>query len=251
MVRSAFNRFAVIAAFIGVVFVNYITVVMPFNGITIEEISDSYPTLFTPAGFTFSIWGIIYTALLGFVIFQALPAQKTSAVLAKISSLFIINCAANAVWVIIWQLGYLWMSLLVMGVILLTLLRIYQIIKSSQPPRSWKTWLLLHLPFSLYLGWIVCASIANLSVVQYANGWSDAGLSAVQWTFLKLGLAGAIGLWAIWRKGDIVFMLVIAWAAFGIHSQQAGTPVVAKAAASLSILACLCAAISAFQKIRR
>jgi hypothetical protein len=38
---------------------------LPINGIATGDISDQFPVLFTPAGYVFSIWGVIYLLLLG------------------------------------------------------------------------------------------------------------------------------------------------------------------------------------------
>jgi hypothetical protein len=250
MERTLKDRFGIIAAFALVIALNFLSNALPLNGTTMSEISAGYPTLFTPAGFTFAIWGVIYLALLGFVIFQALPAQKDNALLAKISPLFILNCIANAAWIVVWHYGFLWISLLVMGVILSTLVLIYRAIRAARPALSIAQWVFVSLPFSLYVGWITAATIANFSIVQYANGWNDAGLTAVNWTFLKLAIAGAIGATMIVRRGDIAFVLVIAWAAFGIASKQAGTPEIAGAASVLSLLVLLLAVLEGVRKLR-
>lgn len=83
-----------LAAFMLVVVLNVLSNALPINGQTMPEISAKYPSLFTPAGFTFSIWGVIYVALLLFVIYQALPSQRNNETIAGISRLFQINCVA-------------------------------------------------------------------------------------------------------------------------------------------------------------
>ena len=95
MQRSVKDWGGVIAAFLLVIVVNGMANGVPLGGRTTGEISAAYPTLFTPAGFTFGIWGLIYTLLTCFVIYQALPAQRNSSTLAAISTLFIANCASN------------------------------------------------------------------------------------------------------------------------------------------------------------
>jgi benzodiazapine receptor len=230
-----------IVAFIGVVIVNAMANGIPLNGQNTGEVSAKYPSLFTPAGFTFSIWGLIYLLLTAFVIYQALPAQRTNQTLAKIGPLFIANCVANAAWIFVWHYDLLWLSLLLMAVILLTLIQIYRTLLAAGPAASKSEWLLLRLPFSLYTGWITVASIANISCVQFAMGWDNAVLSALDWTLLKLAVAGAIGAFVILRLRDIPYVLVIAWAAFGIASRQVETPEVVGAAATLSLLAILLA----------
>jgi benzodiazapine receptor len=230
-----------IVAFIGVVVVNGLANGIPLNGQNTGEISAKYPSLFTPAGFTFSIWGLIYLSLTAFVVYQALPAQRGNQTLKKIGPLFIANCVANAAWIFVWHYDLLWLSLLLMAVILITLIQIYRTLLAAGPAAAKSEWLFLRMPFSLYTGWITVASIANISCVQIAMDWDNTGLSAVDWTLLKLAIAGAIGASVILRLRDIPYVLVIAWAAYGIASRQVETPEVVGAAATLSVLAVLLA----------
>ena len=219
-----------------VILFNVLSNALPINGQTMPEISARYPSLFTPAGFTFSIWGVIYMAQLAFVIWQALPAQRYSTKAARISPWFKVNCLANTLWVIVWHYDLLLVSLLVMLVILATLVRIYAILIRDIETAPFTEHLVLYLPFSLYTGWIVVATIANASVIQTAWGWDDAGIAAIHWTLLKLALAGAIGATMILRFRDIPFAIVIAWAAFGISVMQSATPAISGAATTLSLL---------------
>jgi benzodiazapine receptor len=250
MLRSVKDWGGNIAAFILVIIINGMANGIPLNGQNTGEISAKYPSLFTPAGFTFSIWGLIYLSLTAFVIYQALPAQRHSQTLAKISPLFIANCVANAAWIFVWHYDLLWLSLLLMAAILLTLVQIYRTLLAAGPVGSKSEWLFLRLPFSLYTGWITVATIANISCVQIAMGWDDAGLSAVDWTLLKLAIAGAIGATVILRLRDIPYVLVIAWAAYGIASRQVGMPEVVGGATTLSVLAVLLAVAEVIRKPR-
>ena len=231
-----------IAAFAVTILLNVLSNAVPINGQSMPEISAKYPSLFTPAGFTFSIWGVIYVALLAFVIWQALPAQRDNQKLAGISTLFKVNCIANATWIFVWHYDLLVLSLLVMLVILVTLVLIYRALIADIDSAPFKEHLVLYLPFSIYTGWITLATIANASVVQTANGWDNIAISAVQWTLLKLALAGAIGATMIVRFRDVPFALVFAWGAYGISVMQSATPAVAGAATTLSLLALILAA---------
>jgi benzodiazapine receptor len=250
MQRSVRDWGGNIVAFIVVIIVNGLANGIPLNGQNTGEISAKYPSLFTPAGFTFSIWGLIYLSLTAFVIYQALPTQRDNQTLAKISPLFIANCAANAAWIFVWHYDLLWLSLLLMAAILLTLIQIYRMLLAAGPAGSKSEWLFLRLPFSLYTGWITVASIANISCVQIAMGWDNAGLAAVDWTLLKLAIAGAIGATVILRLRDIPYVLVIAWAAYGIASRQVETPEVVGAAATLAVLAVLLAVAEVIRRPR-
>ena len=223
-------------AFAITILLNVLSNALPINGQSMPEISARYASLFTPAGFTFSIWGVIYLALLAFVIWQALPAQRTSRKVAGISPWFKVNCLANALWLVVWHYDLLVLSMLLMLVILVTLVRIYALLITDIETAPFAEHLVLYLPFSLYTGWVVVATIANASILQTAWGFDDAGMAAVDWTLVKLAVAGAIGATMLLRFRDIPFALVVAWGAFGISVMQSGTPAVSGAATMLSLL---------------
>lgn len=225
-----------VAFFLLVIAMNVLSNALPINGQSMPEISAKYPSLFTPAGFTFSIWGLIYLALLVFVVWQALPAQRSDAKVAGISTLFKINCLANAAWLVAWHYDLLVLSLLIMLTILATLIMIYRSLIAEIDAAPFTEHLVLYLPFSLYTGWITVASIANASVLQTAYGWDNSGISAIQWTLLKIAVAGAIGATMLLRKADVPFALVVAWAAYGISAMQSATPAVSGAATTVSLL---------------
>lgn len=221
-----------IVAFVAVVLVNGLAAGLPIAGQTPAEVSAKYPSLFTPAGFTFSIWGLIYLTLAVFIVYQALPAQRSNDTIARIGTWFKLNCLANVLWLFAWHYEFLVVSLILMFVILGTLVQIFRSIDTSSN-------ILIKLPFSLYTGWITVATIANVSILQTALDLNNVGLDAIQWTWVKLALAGAIGAIVISRTRNVIYVAVIAWAAFGIFSKQTATPEVAGAAITLSMLAVL------------
>jgi hypothetical protein len=226
-----------LVAFAVVILLNVLSNALPINDQTMPEISAKYPSLFTPAGFTFSIWGVIYLTLLIFVVWQALPTQRSNAKVAGISKYFQVNCLMNAVWIVVWHYDLLALSFVVMLVILTTLILIYRSLIATIDTAPFVEHLVLYLPFSLYTGWITLATIANLSVLQNGYGWDNVWLTAVQWTLLKLAVAGAIGARMVLHHRDIPFALVVAWGAYGISVMQSEAPEVSAAATTLSLLA--------------
>jgi hypothetical protein len=212
---------------------------LPLGGQTTGQVSAKYPALFVPAGYVFSIWGLIYTGLIAFTIFQALPSQRQNQRLASITPLFIANCVANSVWLVAWHYDQLLLSLILMIAILISLVLIYRRldigVAAVPPAERW----LVQVPFSIYTGWITVATIANLSAVQYATGWDDAGVDAVTWTIFKIAIAGAIAATILFRRRDVAYVLVIVWASAGIAVKQVTAPAVigaATAAAALGVL---------------
>ncbi|PWQ96525.1 tryptophan-rich sensory protein [Leucothrix arctica] len=233
MERKVSDWGGTMSAFILVIFVNYLSNALPLNGFTQKDLSDKYTSLFTPAGFTFSIWGVIYLALAAFVVYQALPSQRNNVLMSKVSKLFIVSCFANMLWLFAWHYEFVGTSLVIMFGILATLIAIYRALGLNMRQATWKEHLFLHLPFSLYTGWITVATMANISIFQNAMGWDDLFVSATNWTLLKLAVVGVIGAIIVLRRCDFIYGLVIAWAAFGIMSKQVDTPMIAGAAMML------------------
>jgi hypothetical protein len=223
--------------------VNAMATSIPLGGQTPREISARYPSLFTPESFTFSIWALIYLGLALFVIYQALPAQRDSEVLKQIGVPFKVSCVANAAWILAWHYGFLVLSVLIMAGLLVSLVVIYRALQVRKNSASVPEYLLVCLPFSVYLAWISVATIANISAVQTGFGWDDVAVDSVTWTWLKLALAAAIGATMVARKADVAFVLVVAWAAYGIAVKQAAVPEVAGAAMVVLLLSLLLAVV--------
>ena len=237
-----------IVALILVIVVNALANILRFGGQTTGDVSNKYYSMFTPAGFTFTIWSLIYLLLAFFVVYQSLPAQRNDERLARISPWFKVGCAANALWMFAWHLEWIGVALLLMVVLLVSLVRIYQLLDIVDAAASAGQRWLAQLPFSIYLGWISVATIANISALQAALGWNNAALEEVSWTLLKLAAAGALGAIMTLRRHDVAFGLVVGWAAFGIGAGQAATPAVAGAAFTLSLIVL---AIASFEALNR
>lgn len=228
-VRQAVN----VLAYLATVIVNILANVLPLNGQTTGQVSDRYPVLFTPAGYVFAVWFVIYVFLGGFAIYQALPGQRQHPDLQRVGYLFALASLANIAWIFTWHYGLLPLSLIAMLVLLGSLIAIYlrlNIGRRQVPVRE--RWL-LQVPFSLYLGWITVATIANVSVLLFSLGWDGFGLDPITWTVIILLIGLAITLAVLASRGDIAFGLVIIWAYAGIYvRQQAVAPVALMAGAA-------------------
>lgn len=187
-----------------------------------SEISDANPTLITPAGYVFSIWGVIYILLGAFVVFQALPSQKTEDYQKRIGWLFVLSSLLNIAWLFLWQFEYLSLSVVLMFLLLATLIAIYlrlNIGKSAIPlPKK----LAVHMPFSVYLGWMTIASVANVSVTLVSVGWDGFGISQETWAILIIITAVLITLLVMATRKDLAYGLVVIWALLGIAVKQSG-----------------------------
>ena len=250
MQRNFYDWGGNIIALILVLVANGLSGAVPLNNQTMPEISAKYPSLFTTAGFTFAIWGLIYLTLIGFVIYQALPKPRSNMGLAGISGYFKVNCLANACWIFAWHYDQLILSLVLMIIILLSLVAIYRSLNIVDQSQSRAHRWMLQFPFGLYTAWIAVATIANISAVQIRSGWDSLWFSAIGWTLFKLAFAGALAAIVIIRRGDVVFALVVAWAAYGISAKQAATPEIAGAAWMLVITALLLVIAEVLRQVR-
>jgi hypothetical protein len=211
------------SAFIATVIVNLLANTLPLNGKTTAAISDSYPTLITPAGYVFSIWGVIYTLLFVFIVFQALPKQKEEPFLRKISFLFVLSNVMNISWLFLWHYEQIILSVIPIFVLLASLIAIYLRLDIGRSKVSRKERLCVHLPFSVYLGWITIASIADVAAALTAINWNGWGIDAVTWAILVIIIALIVDLTIVIKRRDIAYSLVIIWALAGIIVKQAET----------------------------
>jgi hypothetical protein len=219
-----------VVALLAVVVVNALANILPINGLNTGEISDRFQVYFVPAGYVFSIWGLIYLALAAFTLYQALPAQRENALLRRVGYLFALSSVANVAWILLWHYEVFPLTIIAMLALLVTLIATYLRLGTGRGRASTAEKWLVQVPFSIYLGWITVATIANAtSLLDYLN-WGGWGIGPQAWAVIMLGAAVVIGSLVSLTRGDVAYMLVLVWAFAGIAVKHAGTPLVAIAA---------------------
>jgi benzodiazapine receptor len=222
------------------------------GGKSTADISDMYPTLITPAGYVFSIWGVIYILLGIFVVFQALPSEKGKGYQNRIGWLFVLSSLLNIFWLFLWQYEYLSLSVVLMFLLLATLIAIYLRLNIGKSAVSLREKLAVHLPFSVYLGWITIASIANVAAFLVSENWDGFGINQETWATLIIIVALLITLLVIVTRRDVAYGLVIIWALVGIAVKQSGNQnIVVIAEISAIIIAVVLAAEILVTRLRR
>jgi benzodiazapine receptor len=196
------------------------------GGKNTAQVSDANLTLITPAGYVFSIWGIIYILLGVFVVFQALPKQQGKDYQKKIGWLFVLSSLVNVVWLFLWQFEYLPLSVVIMFLLLASLILIYLRLGVGKSKVAMSERLAIHLPFSVYLGWITVASIANVSATLVSLNWDGFGISPEIWATLVVAVALVITILMLITRKDVAYSLVIIWALVGIGVKQSGNQTV-------------------------
>lgn len=236
MNRDVTRQIAVIASFVMTVVVNALANILPINGRNTGQISDGFPNFFVPAGYVFSIWGLIYLTLLGFVIYQALPSQKTSPLQREIGWWFVASNVANTLWIFCWHYGLFPLSLLMMLALLVSLVAIYTRLDSGRTTVHGMIRWLVYLPFSIYLGWITVAVIPNTSVVLIDLGWNGLGISGPVWATALLAVATVIGTLVGLPRRDWAYAAVLVWAFVGINLKFATIALLANAAVIAAVV---------------
>src|SRR5512142_2046626 len=210
--RQSVNLMSVVLALT----INVLASALPLNGQNTGEISDRFHVYFVPAGYVFSIWGIIYIGWIAFTIFQFLPSQKENPRLRRLGFLFAISNVFNAAWLFCWHYNQFGLSVLVMlsllGLLIASYLRLNVNRSSVARGEYWSVDVL----FSVYLGWITVASVANITDWLYLVGWDGFGIPAQAWAVIMLGVASLLGLAMALTRRDAGYLLVLVWAFAGI-----------------------------------
>jgi len=242
MDRDLRRQLVNLVAYLVTVVVNTAAVVLPLNGLTTAEISDRFPALVTPANYVFSVWSVIYLLLGAFSVWQALPRNRTDRDLRDIGYLPALAGALNTIWIFTWHFELFALTVPVMLALLATLIVIYLRLRPTRTAGGTDRWLVA-LPFSVYLGWITVATIANISQMLLWAGYDGAPLGAGLWTVIVLGAGVVITALILLREGDWAYALVIVWAYVGIAARQTDTLAVLAAAAGAVIVAILIAVL--------
>ena len=231
--------------------VNIMANALPINGQNTGEISDRFDVFFVPAGYVFSIWGLIYLALLAYAVYQALPGQAEDPYLRSTGYLFVLSCIANITWIFLWHYNLVALSVLAMLALLGLLIAIYLRLDIGRAPVSSAMKWLVHVPFSIYLGWITVATIANITSWLYALQWSGWGISPEMWTVIMLAIATVVGGAMSMTRGDVAYAAVLIWAFIGIALKHQDTAIVSNAAWIAAVVTAILMIIGAYRKRQR
>lgn len=247
MNQNIIRQALVLVAVLSTIAVNGLATALPINGQTTGEISDRFDVFFVPAGYVFSIWGLIYLGLLAYAVYQALPAQRENPRLKAIAAPFLVASLANIGWILLWHYNQFGLSVVVMLVLLAMLITIYLRLGIGREPVSAEQRWLVNLPFSIYLGWITVATIANVTAYLDWIGWNGFGISEETWTVIMLVIATLVTALVLFTRRDVAYALVIVWAFAGIAVKFAGIPIVPTAAWAVTGIVALLAAAAALR----
>lgn len=210
--------------------VNILASALPLNGQNTGEISDRFKVYFVPAGYVFAIWGVIYIGWIVFTIFQFRGDQRENPRLRRLGYIFVISNLLNAVWLFTWHYNVFGLGVLVMFALLGTLIVSYLRLNVNLSSAKGAEWWSVDLPFSIYLGWITVATVANVSDWLYLVNWNGFGIPVQTWAVIMIVVASILGLLMALTRRDAAYLFVLVWSFIGIAVKQTGAPAVVTAA---------------------
>jgi hypothetical protein len=224
MKNNQLRQFFVIFTTIFTLVMNGAANAIPLNGRGTGEISDSFNVLFVPAGYVFSIWGLIYIGLIAYTIYHSIPGQRANQLLVKTGWIVALSSLANGAWIYFWHFGFYAITLVVMLALLALLLIIYLRLNIGKTQFTTREKWFISIPFSLYLGWITVATIANATALLSYLDWNGWGVSPLTWTLIMLAAGVVISALMSFTRSDIAYNLVLIWAFIGISIRWTNEP---------------------------
>ena len=214
-------KIANLLGFIVTIIVNGAANALPLNGVTTGELSDMYGNLFTPAGYVFSIWGVIYVLLAAFTYYQYTADDEE--LHQKIGWLFVASSFFNSIWIFLWHYMYIALSLVAMFGLLACLILIYTRLEIGLTEVPQRKRYMVHTTFSVYLGWITVAPIANVAAFLVDLGWNAYNMTAIYLTAAMILIAVVLTVANTYIRGDVAYAAVLVWAIGGIIQKQMNT----------------------------
>ncbi|MCC5938109.1 MAG: tryptophan-rich sensory protein [Lunatimonas sp.] len=188
---------------------------------SVGEVSTLYTMLITPAGYAFSIWGLIYLLLLGFLAFQWVAYLRNDAnnSLQPCGIWFLLSNIFNCTWIFLWvNLALGWSVLVIFGLLISLIAMLIQL-ESYSFSTAWRNRMFIHLPIGVYLGWIILATTLNMAV--WLQSTKTIGVSSPEnWVLPVVITAVAVYLFLLYQHNRKEPALVGVWGFVAIAVSQ-------------------------------
>lgn len=229
MTNDRLRQLLVAASFVFAIVINGAANLLPINGQTTAEISDRFRVFVVPAGYVFAIWGLIYLGQLAFIFQTLRPTKLDDALLRRIGLWPVAVAILNGIWILLWHYEIFPATVAVMVALLASLILLYRragfefTARPGSGISASDRWL-VQVPFSVYLGWITVATIANVAAVGNWAGVSTFGLAPELVAAAVLAVGLGIAALVMLRTADVAYGAVIIWAYLGIVIKEVATP---------------------------
>ena len=205
-------------------------------------ISDDNRSPVTPAGYAFSVWGLIFLACLALALYQARPEQRERAVHRRTGWWLVAAFTAATLWVPVFATRTLWLAQLVILALLAALTVAARRLSHAGPAQGRTEQLALRLPVTLYLGWVTLATVAGFGATFRSLGLDERGVVTTLVALLLILAATAFSVVVVGRFVAVAaFALTAGWAlvaiVVGTSSGAVAVAAVVGLAAVLAVLA--------------
>lgn len=214
-------RWAASAAIVGNIALNYVSQRFPFNGQTNADVSGKYPTPLTPAGYAFSIWGVIFLSLLVYAVWQLLPAQRRHPLPDAVARPLVLVNGLTGLWLVVFAYELLPLSVVVMLGILAGLAVVYGRVRQFAARGEAPVW--VNIPFGLYLGWISVALVVN-ATVALGTRWQVSEAKGIEIAIIMVGIVAGLALNVTKRFRELAYPAAVVWGLVGIWAARRGVP---------------------------
>ena len=221
-----------------------------FDGRTVAEVSAMFENSFTPAGYAFAIWGLIYLLLIAFVAHQWIVWSKgqEERVLRQTGPWFALANLANGFWIVAWLNMHIGLSVVILFILLLSLIVLAVRLDLELWDAPLRIIVFVWWPVTVYLGWIIVAFVANVTAFLTSIGWQGGFLTEGSWAILMIGVGTIIYLLLINFRNMREAAFVGIWAFIGIAVRHWGSnPAIAWMAVAASFVLLVSAGAQAYR----
>lgn len=201
------------------------------NGVPVGDISDSFVTFFTPAGYTFAVWGPIYLGLTAYAVYQALPKQTTREIHRRIGWWAAGAAVGNTIWTPLFTSAGMFgsesfipsrvvLSLVVISWMLFALAVIFVRVRQMGSDLTGWDRALVEVPFYGYFAWVNVATVANGTTALIALGWAGTqvgALASVVMIMAATAIVAGLILYTNGTPGTGALLAVLVWALVGVY----------------------------------
>ena len=217
-------------SFVGLILL-LILYIMTLNGFfgphPIGTTSTSTRPLIVPKGFAFSIWGMIYTGLIVFPIYQFIK-KKEHPQWRSLRVWYSLNVVLNGLWLVCASYDWIWITVIIILMMLFSLIKIDHQIRTMKNEGVEINYWIESFVFSIYYGWVTLATVLNIAVALKFYDWDGWGIPELYWSLIILSITVLIITKLFRSYHDSAFMTVGVWAFFALALRHwEGLPILA------------------------
>jgi benzodiazapine receptor len=234
-----------IFAFILIIVFNILSNAGIIGGQTNADVSAKYESYFTPAGYAFSIWLLIFVALGAFALYQALPRNVQNEKNEKIHLLFLFSALAMIGWIFSFNNEVIWLSMIMIFFTWLPIAFVYFRLNGlsllTLPDYCSLDYWFYNWPFTLYFSWLTVANVANFFTLSVKQDWDN--INTPEGSALAITIVGVVALVILLLYSDVFFVAVVVWAVIAVGVKQSSYEIISFTATACAIILLVAAAL--------